>query len=146
MQRGRAPVLPFPIFPFPSLLYLPTFHRFSTFPFPAFPFPIYSTFFFPSPSTSLLCRCRSSLYFSFSLNFPLSLSIFSFLSQPFPLPYLSPSLPIYVPLFFDSSRLFLFQDYWLLPNHHGTLKSCINFEDWFDFEMSHTPWPLILSQ
>ena len=79
MSRYRAPA-PFPIFPLPSLLYLPTFHWFSTFPFPAFPFPIYPTFlnfpfYFPS------------LYSSFPLNLPLSLSTFPFPSQssPFPL-------------------------------------------------------------
>ena len=99
---SSSPTLPFPIFLFSSLHYLPTFHRFSTFPFPAFFFIIYPNFLLPSPSTSLCCPFRSSLYSSF-------LSTFPFPSQPSPsllfrLPtylflYLSPSPPINFPLF-----------------------------------------------
>ena len=105
MQLCRGKELQhFPVFPFPSLLYLPTFHRLSTFPFPAFSFPTYSTFLLPSASTSL----------PFPVPFvasyiPLSLSTFPFSSQPypsllflfptFPLPYLSLSLPISFPTY-----------------------------------------------
>ena len=68
--------------PFPSLLYLSTFHRFSTFPFPLFPFPSY-----PTLGTFLL----SSSYLTILLPFPvpsvvpyipLSLSTFLLPSQP----------------------------------------------------------------
>ena len=99
--------------PFPSLpslfFYPPTFHRFSTFPFPAFPFPIYPTFLLPSPSTSLPCSFRCSLYSLFPLNLPQSLGTFPFPSQPSPsllflfptylFPNLSPLLPIHIPPF-----------------------------------------------
>ena len=92
--RGKELQPFFPIFPFPSLLNLPTF------PFPSFPFPIYPTFLLPSPFTSLPCSFRSSLYSSFTLNLTHFLSTFPFPSQSSPFPpnlprsYFSSSLPI----------------------------------------------------
>ena len=70
---------PFPLFPFPSLLYLPTLHRFSTFPFPSFPFPSS----LPSPSTSLPS----------SLSLPVfPILLFPSQPSPFTLPTFPPSL------------------------------------------------------
>ena len=65
----------------------------STLPSSFLPLLLSFRFYFPSPSTSLPCPFRSSLYSSFPLNLPLSLSIFSFLSQP------SPSLLFLFPTF-----------------------------------------------
>ena len=74
---------PFPLFPFSSLLYLPTFHQ--SLPSPFLRSPSLTTL--PSSSTSLPCPFRSSIYSSVPLNLPLSLSTFLFPSQPssFPL-------------------------------------------------------------
>ena len=76
--------------PFPSLLYLSTFHRFSTFPFPLFPFPSY-----PTLGTFLL----SSSYLTILLPFPvpsvvpyIPLSLSTFLLPQFPI-FLFPSQP-----------------------------------------------------
>ena len=93
--------LTIPIFPFPSLFYLPTFPRFST--FPSFPFPNYPIFPFYVPP---VVPPHSSF-----LNLSRSLSTFLLPSQPFPpnltRPYLStfllsPSLPS--PLYLSPSQ------------------------------------------
>ena len=88
-------------FSFPSLLYLPTFHPFSTFPFPSFTFPNCPTFpifyfpFFPIP-----CPFCSTLT---AINLPLSLPYFSsspLISFPnYPISYLSPSIPVHFPTY-----------------------------------------------
>ena len=110
VKSSRA--LHFPILPFLSLPYLPTFHRFS----PTFPFPIYSSLTtlpsrFPTSSSYLPLLLpfpiflfpslsRSSLFSSFTLNLPLSISTLLLSSQPSPFllnllrPYFSSSLPI----------------------------------------------------
>ena len=73
-------------FSFPSLLYLPTFHPFSTFPFPSFTFPNCPTFpifyfpFFPIP-----CPFCSTLT-----------PIFLFPHQPSPFPSLLFLFPTYL--------------------------------------------------
>ena len=75
-----------------------SFHWFTTVPSPAFPFPIYPTFLLPS--TSLPYSLHSSLYSSFPLNLPFSLSTFPFPSySPLFPPYLSLSLPISFPTY-----------------------------------------------
>ena len=86
--------LPFPLFPFSSLVYLPTFHQ--SLPSPLLRFPSLTTL--PSPSTSLPCPFRSSLYSSVPLNLPLSLSTFLF-------PFQHSSFPLNLPL---SLSTFLF--------------------------------------
>ena len=92
LRRGKE-LLPFHIFPFPSLLYLPTFHRFSTFHLPLFPIPNYPTFLLPSLSLPQF------LYSSFRLNLPLSLISLLFLFITYLLLFLSPSLLIPFPTY-----------------------------------------------
>ena len=99
--------------PFPSLLYLSTFHRFSTFPFPLFPFHSYPTlpfsylpltlpFYFPSivpyiPLSLSTVLLPSQPSFTFFRGYP----------SPFPLifhlPFL-PFFPFFIPLFFSLSQ------------------------------------------
>ena len=147
MQRNRALVLPFPIFPFPSLPYLPTFHQFSTFPFSSFLFPFYSTFILPSPSTSLPCPFRIYQYSSFLLNLPnflltfpllnlfLSLPTFPVPTFPLPRPSFFPMLPFSFTFFFPFSFHFphplfplFFALFLLLP-----FFTLISFPSHFDF-------------
>ena len=90
LKHSRAPALPFSIFPFSSLLYLPTLHRLSAFPFPnyhtAFTLPVHFLFFlllFLSFSPSLPTPFLSSFLFPF-------LSLFHF---PFSFPFFLPLFP-----------------------------------------------------
>ena len=108
------------IFPFPSLLYLPTFHRFSPFPFPAFYFPNYPplplTFLFYSsvvPYIHLYLSTCPRPYFSSST--PVSFSTYLLPYQSSSPRYLSPftTLPLFrsysspFPLLFSSPFPFI---------------------------------------
>ena len=115
LKHSRAPALPFSIFPFSSLLYLPTLHRLSAFPFPnyhtAFTLPVHFLFFlllFLSFSPSLPTKVFPLF---FSLFFPFFISLFHFhFSFPFFLPiFPSPCPSLSIPL--GSLILFLSKKY-----------------------------------
>ena len=93
--------------PFPSLLYLSTFHRFSTFPFPLFPFHSYPTLPFSYLPLTL------PFYFP-SLSLP-QFPIFLFPSQPssfrLNLPSLSSAVTLPLFLSFSTSLFSLFSPF-----------------------------------
>ena len=140
MQLCRGKELQhFPVFPFPSLLYLPTFHRLST-------FPSLRSHFLPTLPSSYLPLLLPFPVPSVVSYIPLSLSTFPFSTQPSPsllflfptylFPYLSSSLPINFLLFFLVSFTSFFPFSFPCPFPFPPLGSLIFIHPWFSMLLS----------